>query len=114
MLTRTKTNKNSSYTGGLMRIISPPPPYNIGVLAKKRASLLCDKIFCKVLMGEDITNLGTNTSLFVNQMEHFCSMCLTRLASLYGYKYLKGICPRGNNKIDFILFHVYDKCLFSC
>ena len=25
---------------------------------------------------------------------------------------LKGICPRGNNKVVIILFHVYDKCLF--
>jgi hypothetical protein len=25
---------------------------------------------------------------------------------------LKVICPRGNNKVVIILFHVYDKCLF--
>jgi hypothetical protein len=25
---------------------------------------------------------------------------------------LKGICPRGNNKVVIIIFHVYDKCLF--
>jgi hypothetical protein len=25
---------------------------------------------------------------------------------------LKGICPRGNNKMVIIIFHVYDKCLF--
>jgi hypothetical protein len=26
--------------------------------------------------------------------------------------YVKGICPRGNNKVVIIIFHVYDKCLF--
>ena len=26
--------------------------------------------------------------------------------------YVKGICPRGNNKVVIILFQVYDKCLF--
>jgi hypothetical protein len=25
---------------------------------------------------------------------------------------LKGICPRGNNKVVIIIFQVYDKCLF--
>jgi hypothetical protein len=25
---------------------------------------------------------------------------------------VKGICPRGNNKVVIIIFHVYDKCLF--
>jgi hypothetical protein len=25
---------------------------------------------------------------------------------------LKAICPRGNNKVVIIIFHVYDKCLF--
>jgi hypothetical protein len=25
---------------------------------------------------------------------------------------MKGICPRGNNKVVIIIFHVYDKCLF--
>jgi hypothetical protein len=25
---------------------------------------------------------------------------------------VKGICPRGNNKVNIIIFHVYDKCLF--
>jgi hypothetical protein len=25
---------------------------------------------------------------------------------------LKGICPRGNNKVVIIIFHIYDKCLF--
>jgi hypothetical protein len=25
---------------------------------------------------------------------------------------LKGLCPRGNNKVVIIIFHVYDKCLF--
>ena len=25
---------------------------------------------------------------------------------------LKGICPRGNNKVVINIFHVYDKCLF--
>jgi hypothetical protein len=25
---------------------------------------------------------------------------------------LKGICPRGNNKVVIIIFHVDDKCLF--
>jgi hypothetical protein len=24
---------------------------------------------------------------------------------------MKGICPRGNNKMVIILFHVYDKCV---
>jgi hypothetical protein len=27
-------------------------------------------------------------------------------------KLVKGICPRGNNKVVIIIFHVYDKCLF--
>ena len=26
---------------------------------------------------------------------------------------MKGICPRGNNKVVIILFHVYDKCFIS-
>ena len=26
--------------------------------------------------------------------------------------HVKGICPRGNNKVVIILFQVYDKCLF--
>jgi hypothetical protein len=26
--------------------------------------------------------------------------------------HLKGICPRGNNKVVINIFHVYDKCLF--
>jgi hypothetical protein len=26
--------------------------------------------------------------------------------------FLKGICPRGNNNVVIIIFHVYDKCLF--
>jgi hypothetical protein len=25
---------------------------------------------------------------------------------------VKGICPRGNNKVVIIVFHIYDKCLF--
>jgi hypothetical protein len=25
---------------------------------------------------------------------------------------VKGMCPRGNNKVVIIIFHVYDKCLF--
>jgi hypothetical protein len=25
---------------------------------------------------------------------------------------VKGICPRGNNKVVIIIFHGYDKCLF--
>jgi hypothetical protein len=29
-----------------------------------------------------------------------------------GKKRLKGMCPRGNNKVVIIIFHVYDKCLF--
>jgi hypothetical protein len=27
-------------------------------------------------------------------------------------RFVKGICPRGNNKVVIIIFHVYDKCLF--
>jgi hypothetical protein len=25
---------------------------------------------------------------------------------------VKGICPRGNNKVVIIIFHIYGKCLF--
>jgi hypothetical protein len=39
-------------------------------------------------------------------------MLTVRGARLSAEVGVKGICPRGNNKVVINIFHVYDKCLF--
>ena len=39
-------------------------------------------------------------------------VALAMLWAWYPEINMKGICPRGNNKVVIILFQVYDKCLF--
>jgi hypothetical protein len=43
---------------------------------------------------------------------HFEHLACCELGLQLCVDLLKGICPRGNNKVVIIIFHVYDKCLF--
>jgi hypothetical protein len=45
-------------------------------------------------------------------LEEVKSCMQSKGETLCSYIQLKGICPRGNNKVVIIIFHVYDKCLF--
>jgi hypothetical protein len=49
------------------------------------------------------------------QEAHCRNMAATMAAAAAKQRHeeeVKGICPRGNNKVVINIFHVYDKCLF--
>jgi hypothetical protein len=68
--------------------------HDLAHLTYKPCNLKHDNLFCQGTFGKTAV---FKFWIFFSQLSHIT---------------LKGICPRGNNKVVIILFHVYDKCLF--
>jgi hypothetical protein len=69
------------------------------------------KLFISCCSGMN-DSLGSRSNLSVFHLHWTTHVSRRALRRKIGDKGLKGICPRGNNKVVIIIFHVYDKCLF--
>jgi hypothetical protein len=89
--------------------VVPGEPLYLGVPDRTMVTL------CVSLPLEGII-LGTVVGCWKQELEWYLSTMSTTLSLggvvQRGLGDVKGICPRGNNKVVIILFHVHNRCLF--